>query len=114
VRTELLQQLRQLAVQQGRWHAVLRARNSSGSTAWLTACHWALPEAVDFFLMDTTFKLQDMMFATKGEGKPCTPGKRCSLASLISVRLVLWPPAVSAAVSASRWGLRPLVKTQTT
>jgi hypothetical protein len=69
VRTQLLQQLRQLAIQRERWPEVLRAENSSGSSAWLTACHWALPAALDFFIADATFDLHDMMFPTKN-GKP--------------------------------------------
>jgi hypothetical protein len=79
VRTELLQQLRQLAVQQGtppagRWPEVLTALSNSGSSAWLTACHWALPEALDFFIEDTTFNLQDMMLMTKSGGEHHTLG----------------------------------------
>jgi hypothetical protein len=45
---------------------VLRAQNSNGATAWLSACHWAIPEVLDFFLTDPVFDVRlDMLFPTK-------------------------------------------------
>jgi hypothetical protein len=49
-----------------RWQRVLRAPNKNGATAWLTACHWCIPEVVGFFLSDPDFELhQDMLATTK-------------------------------------------------
>jgi hypothetical protein len=66
-RLALLGLLRSIALQQGRWHQVLTACNRDKPVpAWLTACHWCLPEVLDFFLQDGCFNLQDMMFVTNG------------------------------------------------
>jgi hypothetical protein len=67
-RGSLLAQLRGLAVQQGRWGEVLGTCNSNGVTAWLTACHWCLPEVLEFYMQDEGFELQPHMLCPTKNG----------------------------------------------
>lgn len=69
-RVQLLHQLRQVALQQGRWSTeMLSACNSNGVPAWLTACHWSMPDVLDFFLSDVDFDLHRHMLRTTPNGE---------------------------------------------
>jgi hypothetical protein len=68
-RVRLLQLLRARALGpdssgRTRWQCVLSAVNKNGDTAWLTACHWCIPEVLTFLLADPDFDLQQHMLAT--------------------------------------------------
>lgn len=47
-----------------RWQCVLAACNKNGDSAWLTACHWCIPEVLAFLLADPHFDLLQHMLAT--------------------------------------------------
>jgi hypothetical protein len=68
-RQQLLERLRQLARDEGRWQEVLRACNSNGATAWLTTCHWCNPEALSFFCLDPEFELEQDMLCPHKNGE---------------------------------------------
>jgi hypothetical protein len=78
-----------------RWQRVMREPNKNGATAWLSACHWCIPEVVGFFLSDPDFDLhQDMLATTKKcESHYAVGAVRCGV-----------PPAALQSVMLSRLG----------